>query len=109
MAQTQWPTPVPVTRALRTIGEDVASWRKLRQLTAEQVAERAGVSRGTLRRFESGQGTVSLENTLRIARALGVLDQLAGALDPYATDVGKLRAEQSLPQRVRPPKLQRSG
>jgi transcriptional regulator with XRE-family HTH domain len=86
-----FPTPIPVVRALRTIGENFAVWRKLRGLTEEQVAGRAGVSRGT----------VSLENMLRIARALGVLDEITGALDPYSTDVGRLRSEELLPQRVR--------
>jgi transcriptional regulator with XRE-family HTH domain len=96
-----FPPPIPVVRALRTIGENFAVWRKLRGLTEEQVADRAGVSRGTVRRPESGTRSVSLENMLRIARALGVLDEITGALDPYSTDVGRLRSEERLPQRVR--------
>ena len=101
MVSSPWPTPVAITRALRDLGEDIAVWRKLRRLTAAQVAERAGVSLGTLRRLESGAGSVSLENVLRIARALGVLDLVVKSLDPYATDVGRLRSEEELPQRVR--------
>ena len=42
-----------------------------------------------------------MENLLRVARALGVLDLLTKALDPYATDVGRLRADEELPTRVR--------
>jgi len=98
-------TPVSVSRALRRIGEDLATWRKLRQLTVEEVADRAGVGRSTILRLEAGQGT-SLENLLRVARALGVLESLAGALDPYASDVGRLRADESLPARVRRPRSQ---
>jgi hypothetical protein len=45
-----------------------------------------------------------MENVLRVARALGVLDQIAAAMDPYATDVGRLRSEEQLPQRVRHPR-----
>jgi hypothetical protein len=41
---------------------------------------------------------------LRVARALGVLDSLVAALDPYATDEGRLRSEEALPERVRPPR-----
>jgi hypothetical protein len=52
-------------------------------------------------RLENGEGA-SLENVLRVARALGVLDSLVAALDPYATDVGRLRSEEALPERVRP-------
>ncbi len=80
-------------------------WRKLRGLTQAQLADRAGVSLRTLRRLEDGEGGVTLENLLRILRALGVIDALPRALDPYETDVGRLRSEERLPQRVRPRKL----
>lgn len=93
-------TPVAVTRALDGFGRDVRTWRKLRHLTVEHVADRAGVSRSTVLRLEAGRGT-SMENLLRVARALGVLDLLTKALDPYATDVGRLRADEELPTRVR--------
>jgi hypothetical protein len=53
-------------------------------------------------RLESGEG-VSMENLLRVARALGVLDMVVSALDPYATDWGRLRSQEALPKRVRPP------
>lgn len=94
-------TPVAVARALVGLGRDVAIWRKLRRLTVDQVADRAGISRSTVMRLEGGQGA-SLEKLLRVARALGVLDLLTKALDPYATDVGRLRADEELPTRVRP-------
>lgn len=94
------PLPRQVARALGTIGGHFATWRRLQRLTAEQVADRAGVSRGTVQRLESGDG-VSLESALRIARALGVLDVLVDAIDPYSTDVGRLRADEELPRRVR--------
>ena len=80
-----------------------AKWLRTVQLTAAQVAERAGISRYTVMRLENGEGA-SLENLLRVARALGVLDLLAAAIDPYATDLGRLRAQESLPERVRPPR-----
>jgi transcriptional regulator with XRE-family HTH domain len=85
---------------LRQVGEHLATWRRLRDLTAAEVADRAGVGVSTVLRLERGQGA-TLENLLRVARALGVLDSLATALDPYATDVGRLRADEALPQRVR--------
>ncbi len=95
------PTPIAVARAARTIGADVAAWRKLRGLTSAQVADRAGISRETVSRLEAGSGSVSLENVLRVARALGIMDGVVRAFDPYESDVGRLRADQSLPQRVR--------
>jgi hypothetical protein len=62
------------------------------------------VSLPTLRSLERGRGGVSLENVFRIARALGILEQLAAAVDPYSTDVGRLRSRERLPQRVRHPR-----
>jgi transcriptional regulator with XRE-family HTH domain len=96
-------TPIAVSNGMSRIGADLATWRRLRGLTAAQIADRADVSRHTVMRIEGGQGA-SLENILRVARALGVLDELVAAVDPYATDVGRLRSEEALPQRVRRPR-----
>jgi transcriptional regulator with XRE-family HTH domain len=109
MAPNSRPTPPPVRRALRQVAESLGTWRKLRGLTQAQLADRAGVSRHTVARLERGDGGVSLENVLRILRALGVLDALPRALDPYETDVGRLRADEQLPQRVRPRDLTGGG
>lgn len=95
------PTPRAVARTQRVIGQHIRRWRKLQQLSAAQVAERAGVSRPVVSRLENGDGT-TLENLLRVARALGVIDQLGDALDPMRSDVGRLRADEQLPDRVRP-------
>ncbi|MDP9117358.1 MAG: helix-turn-helix domain-containing protein [Actinomycetota bacterium] len=92
--------PAPVKRAMSQLGDDLATWRRLRNLTVAQVAERADVARGVVVKLEAGGGT-TFESVLRVARALGVLDSLATSLDPYRTDVGRLRSEEVLPQRVR--------
>ena len=92
--------PPAVDRAVRTVGEHLRSWRRLRQLTIAEVADRAGIGTSTVARLENGDGA-SLENVLRVARALGVLDSLVAAADPYATDIGRMRADDILPLRVR--------
>jgi transcriptional regulator with XRE-family HTH domain len=96
-------TPIAVANGQRRMGEDLATWRRVRRLTAAQGADRAGISRSTVLRLENGEGA-TMENLLRVARALGVLDQLVEAVDPYQTDVGRLRSEEALPERVRPPR-----
>lgn len=101
--------PPAVRRSLRVVGEDVATWRKLRGLTQAQLADRAGVSRDTLTRLERGDGGVSIENMLKVLRGLGVLDEVTRSLDPYESDVGRLRSEQELPRRVRPHRLTGGG
>jgi len=93
--------PSSIRRALRDVADDVVTWRKLRGLTQAQLADRSDVSRGTVGRLEGGDGGVSLENLLRVLRSLGVLDGVVEALDPYETDVGRMRSDEQLPQRVR--------
>lgn len=100
--------PLPVQRSLRAVGEHCASWRKLRGLTEMQLAERADISRGTVSNLEKGE-SVSLETLLRVTRVLGVLDQLTDALDPLKSDIGRLRADERLPRRVRPRDLTGKG
>ena len=94
-------TPVRVQRAATDIGTQLTAWRKLLNLTALQVAERANISRSTLRRLEHGDTGVSLETVLSVVRALGALDRLVDALDPYTTDLGRTRATAALPKRIR--------
>src|ERR1700689_4563317 len=91
-------TPLPVRRAQRNLAGSIATWRKLRGLTQAQLAERADVSRGVIRRLEAAGGGVSVENLLRTLRALGIHDLLNEALDPLASDIGRLRSDQELPQ-----------
>jgi transcriptional regulator with XRE-family HTH domain len=94
-------TPLAVERGLRILGEHVSNWRKLNRLTAAQVAERANISRETLRAIEQGKGTASTENLLRVLRIIGIMDNVVAAADPYQTDVGRLRMDEILPKRVR--------
>lgn len=86
---------------MRDIGAQLGTWRRLRALTLSQVSERAGISVPTVRSIEGGTGSPSMENVLRVARALGVLETVATAMDPYASDVGRLRSDEQLPKRVR--------
>ena len=99
-------TPAAVSRSLATVGEHVRTWRKLNRVTQALLAERAGVSVPTVQALEAGR-PVSTDTLARVLRGLGVLDMLTGALDPMNTDVGRLRAHQTLPERVRAPKAPR--
>lgn len=102
---TQRPSPPPVQRAVRQVGSSIEAWRKLRGLTQVQLAGRANVSRDTIVRLENGGNGVTTENLFRVLRALGVLETLTRALDPYESDIGRLRADEKLPHRVRPRNL----
>jgi transcriptional regulator with XRE-family HTH domain len=93
-------TPIPVKRSLRTIGQNVASQRKLLGLTARMVAERAGTTPPTISKLENGEGT-TLEIALRVLRVLGLMDGVVAATDPFGTERGRLMVDERLPERVR--------
>ncbi|MFN6122028.1 MAG: helix-turn-helix domain-containing protein [Actinomycetes bacterium] len=95
------PLPHRTVRAAADLGDHLRTWRKLQRLTIEQVAERAGSTRNTVSRLEHGDPSVGLDVVLNVCRALGVLDQLVRSLDPYETELGRARADEILPQRVR--------
>jgi len=95
------PTSARTRNAERQLGEHVRAWRKLQGLTAEQLAERSGINRNTLGRLERGEGSTDLAVFLAVVRALGQLDSVVNALDPYETPLGRARPDEALPQRVR--------
>ena len=83
------------------LGENIRTWRKLLGLKAEQVAERADISLATYSKIENGHQGVSLAKFLAVLRALGLLQKIEMATDPYESDLGRARADQLLPKRVR--------
>lgn len=95
--------PLPMKSRLmsKRIGENLAAWRKLSNLTAQQLADQAAVSRGTISRLENGDASVSFGTFVNVCNALGIADLVTDATDPYETDLGRARADQQLPQRVR--------
>lgn len=66
---------------MRRLGTDLATWRRIRRLTVEELSERSEVGVATINRLEAGQGA-PLEHVLKVASALGVGEVLATALTP---------------------------
>ena len=54
-----------------------------------------------MRKIESGNPGVSFGNVAQVLRALGVLDQAVGAIDPLNSDIGRLRADRLTRKRAR--------
>lgn len=90
-----------ITRDMETFGEHVRGWRMVLGLTAQQVAERANISRDTLRKIETGNSSVAFENVAQVLRALGILETVVNAADPLTTDIGRLRASRLEKMRAR--------
>jgi transcriptional regulator with XRE-family HTH domain len=90
-----------VTTACAEIGASLKTWRILYELKAVQVAERAGISLGTLRKIENGDPSVSVGAFMEVARSLGLLTQIAESLDPLNSDLGRARVTDTMPKRIR--------
>jgi transcriptional regulator with XRE-family HTH domain len=59
-------------RVLSEMGENIKLARLRRKLSAEQVAERANISRPTLSAIEKGSPTVSIGSYLLVLQVLGL-------------------------------------
>ena len=60
-------------------GENIVQLRKIRQMTQEELADRIGVSRQAVGKWESGETEPSLDLAKKVAEVFGVsLDELAG-------------------------------
>ena len=62
-------------KILKTMGEQIKLARLRRNLTAELVAERAGISRATLWKVESGNPSVAIGMYAAVLHALNAMDK----------------------------------
>lgn len=69
-------------RIMRKIGEDIRTWRVTQRLTATSVADRAGITRVTLRAIERNPGSASFENVMSVLAVLGLDEAVGTAIDP---------------------------
>jgi len=90
-----------VNNAFAEVGAHLSTWRKIYSLKAAQIAQRAGISLGTLHKIEKGDPTVSVAAFLEVVRSLGLLDELVDSIDPLNSDLGRARVNESLPKRIR--------
>ncbi len=63
-------------RLLNELGENIRLARLRRDLSSEQIAERAGIARNTLIKIERGDKGVAMGMYLRVLVALGLQDDL---------------------------------
>lgn len=87
--------------ALRALGANVRAWRKILGVTAELLAQRANVSRATVRRIEHGEGGVRADLLMSVLGAIGQEKAVIKATDPLNTDIGRARAGRLGAERVR--------
>ncbi|MFP7834670.1 helix-turn-helix domain-containing protein [Marisediminicola sp. LYQ134] len=88
-------------RRIAELGAHVSAWRKASRITADLLAQRAGITRDTLRAIETGSGSVKVENLFAVLEALGLDAAVVRATDPTGDDRGRALLERGLPTRVR--------
>ncbi len=97
--------PIPVTKALRKIGEDISeARRRRRRISTELMAQRAGISRGTLAKIEKGDPTSSMGNYAAVLFVLGMVSRISDLVDSNHDLIGRQIDEENLPKRIRPRK-----
>ncbi len=90
------------TLVMELIGMQVAQARRAQRRTAADIAERAGISRPTLRRIENGDPAVAAGTVFEVAALLGV--PLFAEPDRLETLAQRERARLALlPSRVHVP------
>jgi transcriptional regulator with XRE-family HTH domain len=93
-------TPIPIAHAMREIADNLSLARRQQRISIDLLAMRTNLSAPTVSKMlNSGAG--SFENFLRIARSLGLLDSVVNATNPLNTGIGRVRAEEDTPQRIR--------
>jgi len=97
--------PFPVTRALRKIGEDISEARRRRRIATELMAQRAGISRGTLVKIEKGDPTTSMGKYASVLFVLGMISRISDLVDSNHDLVGRQIDEENLPKRIRSRKI----
>ncbi len=89
-------------RILNELGDNIKLARLRRKLSAEQVAERANISRPTLSAIEKGSPTVSMGSYLLVLQVLGLeKDFLLVAKDD---ELGRKLQDAKITTRERAPK-----
>jgi transcriptional regulator with XRE-family HTH domain len=76
---------------LTALGARIARTRLERNMSQQQLAVEAGLSKRTLERIEAGEDT-KLSNVVRILRALGMLDRLDALVpEPLPSPIEQLK------------------
>ncbi len=97
----RYPLPLPASRALLKLGQDLALLRRRRKYSQASLAERSGIGLNTLKRLEKGEPSGSLAHLARILCVLGEVQRLEQLLDTGADELGLLLMNEELPKRIR--------
>ncbi|MCD8525044.1 MAG: helix-turn-helix domain-containing protein [Gammaproteobacteria bacterium] len=95
--------PIPIIKALRKLGQDINDARRRHRITAQLMAERAGLSRSTVGKIEKGDPTTSMGSYGAVLFVLGMEKRLGDLVDSMHDLIGRRLEDEKLPQRIRMP------
>lgn len=95
------PIPLPVTRAITKLGEDINRARRRRRMTQQSLAERIGASLTTVKRMESGDPRIPLHFLARTLYVFGEIERISLLLDSGQDETGLNLMDDQLPKRIR--------
>jgi len=95
------PIPLPVERAIRKLGGDIALARRRRHISQTSLAERMSASLSTVRRMEKGDARVPIHFFARALHVFGEIQALELLLDTSRDEIGLTLMDERLPKRVR--------
>ncbi len=93
-------TPNARTAIIR-LGEDISTARRKRRISQKDFAAKMGVSISTVQRLEAGEPGIAIGVLAMAFIALGTLNRLREILDVSSDDIGLVRDQAELPQRIR--------
>lgn len=82
-------------RQLAEFGENIRRWRSINGLSASELADRAAITRETLRALETGTGG-RVDSLFAVLIALGISDAAIAGIDPYQNPAARARIDDTL-------------
>lgn len=82
-------------RQLAAFGENIRRWRVINGQSAAELADRAAVSRQTLRAIEAGEGG-RIDSLFAVLGALGIADAAVAGIDPFTNEAARARIDDLL-------------
>ena len=61
---------------LQIIGERARVYRRMHDMSQEELAKACGVSTSTIQHFETGKGNITLSNFIKLLRHIGQIETL---------------------------------
>lgn len=95
------PAPFPVEHALKRLGDHIRIARLRRNLSMQELGDKAGLHRRMVAKIECGAPKVSIGAYMSLLWAMGILDHMLDVASPETDSEGKQLAIANMRKRAR--------